>query len=1152
MQNKFLIAKILLLVGLVSFFSSSFNLAYAADNSFISIVNPVRGSDFWDLKEKPSEAVAGEREILSNYQISSTWLLRFDALKDEQIKKLLLTTNDEKGLLLEITSSLTTQAGVNYHQSDSWHNPASVFLTGYTPKEREKLIDTAFEEFKKTFGFYPKSVGAWWVDSYSITYMEKKYKIDAVLIVSDQYSTDNYQIWGQYFSTPYYPAKRNTLIPAQSIDSKLNVVVMQWAARDPINGYGNSVYESTFSLQPNDYIDYHDLTSNYFSKLIDIYTNQDLNKFNHLVVGLENSYSWNKYKEEYKKQIESLVDKRNKGKLTFLNMQKFASWYKERFPEISPEHIIFASDPLGSDKKAVWFMNLHYRVGWFFNQDGSVFRDVREYSDGSEEPCYKKACQTLQFAMEAKGVLDDVTYGQKFVLDEGKITDLKVGKNQQKYLITYQNQASRQRLIEFLERDLSIDGRVQTIPGFILEAVTQDQNLKSQHNKINSTVNPKLRSHLLITLLNLFTFLIFALVSLFIPGYLFIRKLKNKSLLFNSFLSVTLGIVNLILVSYISGLTKLWVILPIYLITCLLVFFLKGFYREFKLFPFSFPKNGLILFLLITFGVIFQDVLLFRSGWIYDFGIGFWGPTGHDLIWHQALVNQLIKGLPPLNPILSGTTLTNYHYFYDLVISATFFITRISLLDLIYRFFPLLFSILLGIGTYLLSKKLFNNYPIAYLSVFFIYFGSSFGWVVTFLKNRNFGGESVFWANQPVSLNLNPPFAISLILLIATLLIIENLLIMRTKMLTFLVIILAGSLIEFKVYAGLIILGTMLIISLKQVIFKKNLSFFIPTILSTIFSLVLFLPQNINSASLLIFSPFWFIHSMIDYPDRVGWLKLSMARTAYFERGEWFKWIGTEVLGLIIFIAGNLGTRLVGLFHFFTTPLKHFTNLSLHTFIFWSSLISLVFPLFFIQKGNSWNMIQFLYYFIFFISFYSAATIYFIFKKVAKSGGLVFLVAILLITPISSVESFKSGFGNPPPAALHPLELEALNFLKDQPEGVVLVNPFNKKLREKYKEPVPLFAYETTSYVSAFSNKPTFLEDNIQHEILQNDYQKRIIEVTDFLKGRENRWSKKFLKENNIKYIYNLKIFNNSFNKQQLGLKRIFENSEVEIYQITN
>jgi hypothetical protein len=72
-------------------------------------------------------------------------------------------------------------------------------------------------------------------------------------------------------------------------------------------------------------------------------------------------------------------------------------------------------------------------------------------------------------------------------------------------------------------------------------------------------------------------------------------------------------------------------------------------------------KQKIIPFLIILIGTFIWSLTMIRSGINYNFGVGFWGPNGHDGIWHLSLINQLQHSIPPQNPVFSGTILTNYH-----------------------------------------------------------------------------------------------------------------------------------------------------------------------------------------------------------------------------------------------------------------------------------------------------------------------------------------------------------------------------------------------------------------------------------------------------------------------------------------------------------
>lgn len=1125
--------------------------AFANTNSFVSVVNPIRGSDFWEDKaQNPKTAVFGQMEILDKFKLPATWLIRYDALfETEIINKLKDLKDDEKGIFLEITPTFTRDADVEYHKSVNWHDAGSAFLSGYERKDRIKLIDKAFAKFRDTFGIYPKSVGAWWVDAFSLSYMHEKYGIVSALIVADQYTTDNYQIWGQFWSTPYYPSSKNALNPAQNIESKLPVVIMQWAPRDPVNAYGNGVWESTYSVQANDYLDYHDLNIDYFASLVDLYITQQFNQFGQLVVGLENSYSWHKYATEYKNQIQTLSDKKKVNQLAVVTMEDFASWYRSTFPNLPPAQIIVADDPLGSYKKAVWFMNPYYRSGWFLNQDGSVFRDIRQYIEGDEEICFQKRCDEVNFGTSATRVLDEVTYGNNWIIDGGKISDFKILKKGDNFVITYLNEAGKLRTIEFLPRDISVDGKISSIDGAILDAVRKDTVERKQQSKF---IEGGFDWSLTGVLSKIIKFLSFLLIVYLVPGLVLTDKLfsKDNPSLKRIFLALITGSVLLTVTFYILSLLHLRFLIFVYILLFLFLFLkLKLFYQLKIGIPKTVDKPTLVAVLLGIMGVIFQNIPSFKSSLVFPFGMGFWGPNTHDGIWHISLINQLIKELPAENPIFADTTLKNYHFFYDLLVATTSYLTKMPTLDLTFRFYPILFSLLLGIGTYhlvfsLLKDRIgvFKIKIAAIFSLYFVYFAGSFGWIVEYIKQQSFGGESAFWANQSISFNLNPPFAISLLIVIAFLLLLGGKELKNPKGIL-IASVLAGSLVGFKAYGAVLVLGALLAMAIVN-IFKKDFSYLLIFIFSSILTSLVFFLNFQRSQQLIIFYPFWFIHSMIDSPDRIGWVRLSLARTVGFETRNWFKFISAEVISLILFIAGNLGMRILSI-----ASLIKIKNIVLDNnllFIFVFLILSIIIPLLFIQSGNPWNTIQFFYYGLFITAVVSGIVLSYLVFDLPKALSVLIIVFVLILTPINSITTASYYTNYLPHGRIDVKELAALTFLSVQEDGTVLTVPYDKKLKAKISEPWPLFAYDSTAYVSALSNKPTFLEDEGQNQILLTDYKKRLIASKDFFLKPEAD----FMKENNIKYIYLPKIFNIRISEDLLSIENIFENEEVIIYQV--
>lgn len=351
-----------------------------AEEKFINIVNPVRVSKY---NPDTSASIKAEYEIINTYNLPATWLLTLDVLSDNNAINTLKSfdKNQELGIFLEVSQGSADKSGIVYHNTGSWHFANAVFLSGYTQEERIKLIDTVFAKFKGQFGYYPVSVGAWWVDSFSLQYMHDKYGVIANLSCADQYSTDNYQIWGTYWSTPYYPSIYHAGIPAQNSITKIGVVTLQWASREPRRGYNSSLYST------QDYFTTPKLDINYFSQLID--------QFFQVTVGLEGDFNPDTYQGEYSKQMQVISQKT----ATKVTMKDFAKWYKDKNPDLSPEETIDFDG-------MVWYQSPYYRLG--IDKINNKIIDFRVYPADLREPYYLWPNRDKNLRINIPSLIDSV------------------------------------------------------------------------------------------------------------------------------------------------------------------------------------------------------------------------------------------------------------------------------------------------------------------------------------------------------------------------------------------------------------------------------------------------------------------------------------------------------------------------------------------------------------------------------------------------------------------------------------------------------------------------------------------------------------------------------------------------------------------------
>ncbi|KKQ34091.1 MAG: hypothetical protein US51_C0053G0003 [Microgenomates group bacterium GW2011_GWA2_37_6] len=332
------------------------------NNSFITIVNPVRISAY---TKNSSKSIESEYFQVNRRDLPATWLLSFDVINDKKVAQTIkkFDNKQELGLLFEVSPNLARASDVIYNQTDSWHRSSSLFLNGYRQEDRIKLIDHLFGAFKKEFGYFPKSVGAWWIDAFSLDYMSKKYGLISNLNVADQAGTDGYSVWGTYWSSPYYPSKINAAFPANTKENKLDVVTLRWASRDPLNGYKSPDKRESTRFSTQDYFTIG-LGHEYFENLLRLYTSRE---FGQITIGLEGDFPPEVYSGNFSTHLSIAQRLEANKEVKFSTMSDFANAYRNKYKDLSPGVLIESNDLLESSKKVFWFQNPNYRIGLIYD-----------------------------------------------------------------------------------------------------------------------------------------------------------------------------------------------------------------------------------------------------------------------------------------------------------------------------------------------------------------------------------------------------------------------------------------------------------------------------------------------------------------------------------------------------------------------------------------------------------------------------------------------------------------------------------------------------------------------------------------------------------------------------------------------------------------
>jgi len=650
-------------------------------------------------------------------------------------------------------------------------------------------------------------------------------------------------------------------------------------------------------------------------------------------------------------------------------------------------------------------------------------------------------------------------------------------------------------------------------------------------------------------MIEILLFAIAIFICFYLPGKYVLTRLKlTLGSPEDLFLPFVVGIMLFTFVSYIFAWLKLEIIiLPLFLIISFLAFKTK------KWIPRNINKRHLVpLFVVLILAIVFSLSML-TSG-VYGDTIKY----GRDDLWHLALINELKASFPPDNPGFAGVPLRGYHFFYNFLLAKVSNIFFISPLSLYFHFFPLFTAILWGVGVYVLMFVWSRKVSIALWAVFLTQFGGSFAFILRLRGHENLSLDSAFGIQQPATALINPPFSISIIIVIAVLFAFYQYFKTKKKGWLVPIILCIGLVSMFKVYAGIILLGSFLLLSLFQ-LFKKNYIFFVAFFFTGILFVITYGIFR-DTSSTLIFAPLWSPHSVLI--DNMPWYGYAEKMYTYTKLSVIKGIVETELYSLYVFFFGNLGTRLIGLLFLPFLLLKN-RKLSFFTFtIFVMTLISILIPLFFIQSGKVFEIIQMAWYFLFFISLFSAFGFHVLFNLVSsKLIRIVLFIVIIVLTLPSAYEPYKGYFDSIDShgSSLSSDYFKAMEFLKAQRNYNDTVLEIPDKNTDATKNDVLSWYGSSSPAIVAFGNKRSYLSNeyidfagvDIAPRI---DFIRKIILLNKMSIGNYSEYLnlkkevEQGLKENKISYIYS--PYQLTFVKDMAYIHKIYENQAFVIYRV--
>jgi hypothetical protein len=381
----------------------------------VNIVNFIRGVEpraKVDLYEPVREQLA----LLKKYDLRGTFLLQYDALLDETYVNMLRDSPHETGVWLEIMEPLVRDCGLPWRGRFPWDWHSHVgFSVGYTPEERERLIDRLMEKFKACFGRYPRSVASWMIDAHSLGYLSDRYHISASANCKEQWGTDGYTIWGGYYNQAYYPSRKNALAPGSSAETQIPLPVFRMLGSDPVLQYdyglntdsGAAASQGVITLEP---VYTGSAGGGGTPAWVDWFLDEAMTgcclSFNYAQAGQENSFSWPAMKAGLTYQVERLSALSKAGKVRVETLVESGEWFRKQYPLTPNSALTALSDWKREGKRSVWFCSRKYRVNFYSEGETFWLRDLMLFDDAYAERYLRDTCKNENMIYDNLPVID--------------------------------------------------------------------------------------------------------------------------------------------------------------------------------------------------------------------------------------------------------------------------------------------------------------------------------------------------------------------------------------------------------------------------------------------------------------------------------------------------------------------------------------------------------------------------------------------------------------------------------------------------------------------------------------------------------------------------------------------------------------------------
>lgn len=317
------------------------------------------------------------------------------------------------------------------------------FLWLYCKQDKKTIIKTVLEKFHSTFGFWPKSVGAYHMDAYSMQCLKEicpSIKISIAGCFEEGVKVfhgcnNSWYLFNEGMPwNPWYPAAYNTLCPAPTAKEWAGIVAVPHLSRDLALSYeGRNDFFASHPANVQRAMANDGESIPYVYNLLDLYRLQERynNGFSYCnmfvgpgwLKGNPNVQDSDEVTQRiYYDFLRYIKELKDKNELQDMHMGEFADWYKDNIP-LDHTDVYWAKEMLyGSQKHYFWLTNKSMRITLDACQGGSI-GDLRPFT-GKQERCSGADMPAKEVASNPYVIHSQYRAGNSFHYADGARTTL--------------------------------------------------------------------------------------------------------------------------------------------------------------------------------------------------------------------------------------------------------------------------------------------------------------------------------------------------------------------------------------------------------------------------------------------------------------------------------------------------------------------------------------------------------------------------------------------------------------------------------------------------------------------------------------------------------------------------------------------------------